>query len=150
MQAAKLACNPLMNILQRLKMRKHASESEIMGQMRRNETCMSDWHPYTFSANSKGIVPEKHLLCEMPCHHGSRTSEEREGASNPVAVDCQLPLFVESWGTGQPSRPTSTPVSLPSFVLPCSLRVWRSRERKMYGNVLSSCTELPGCKQNTL
>lgn len=103
-----------------------------------------------FQQIQKEIDPEKHSLNEMPCHHGSRTSEEKECASNPVAVDCQLPLFVESWGTGQPSRPTSTPVSLPSFVLPSSLRVWRSRERKMYGNVLSSCTELPGCKQNTL
>lgn len=103
-----------------------------------------------FQQIQKEIDHEKHWLNEMPLYHRSRTSQEREGASNPVAVDCQLPLFVESWGTGQPSRPTSTPVSLPSFVLPCSLRVWRSRERKMYGNVLSSCTELPGCKQNTL
>lgn len=59
MQAAKLACNPLMNMLPRHKMRKHASESERMGQMRQNETGIL----VNFQQIQKEIDPEKH---EMP------------------------------------------------------------------------------------
>lgn len=61
-------------------MRKHANERERMRQMRRNVGSFGIL--LNFQQIQKEIDPEKHWLNEMPLYHRSRTSQEREGASN--------------------------------------------------------------------